>query len=147
MPQYSSPHAMSGHEIEIAEILAAQVALAFARTAAEEQARQHEERVRFALDESLAVLSHELRTPLNAIVGWVHILQSGTLTAERSAEAIRIINRNARLQAQVIEELLDPSRIITGTLKRDHRAGTTTESPAGTPHSRAEAAGRRPSPE
>src|SRR3972149_8526393 len=93
IPHYSSLHAMNGREIEIAEILAAQVALAFARTRAEEQARQREERLRCVLDELLTVLSHELRTPLNAIVGWVHILQSSTLTAERSAEAVRIINR------------------------------------------------------
>ncbi|MBS1816819.1 MAG: response regulator [Acidobacteria bacterium] len=67
-------------------------------------------------DEFLATLSHELRTPLNAILGWVQILQSGTAGADRVRQAIEVIGRNARLQAQLIEEILDVSRIITGKL-------------------------------
>jgi PAS domain S-box-containing protein len=249
MLYYSSLHAMSAGEIEIAEIIAAQVVFAVARTRAEEQARQNEERLRFALDaanmgtwdwdlaantvrwsdnlerihglppatfdgsfssyeheihpddregvlasagraieqgvphdveyrivapdgtvrwvegkgrveyaedghparmtgvcmdvtrrknaeaakleaaheasrlkdEFLAVLSHELRTPLNAILGWVHMLQSGTLSTASSAEAIRIISRNAKLQAQLIEDILDVSRIMAGMLQLDRR--------------------------
>jgi PAS domain S-box-containing protein len=70
-------------------------------------------------DEFLAVLSHELRTPLNAILGWVQLLESGTLDAGRQAQAIAVIGRNARLQAQLIEQILDVSRIITGKLKLD----------------------------
>ncbi|MBA3887109.1 MAG: PAS domain-containing protein, partial [Acidobacteria bacterium] len=65
-------------------------------------------------DEFLAVLSHELRTPLNAILGWLHILQH---TPERLPEVLEIIGRNARQQAQLIEEILDVSRIITGKLE------------------------------
>jgi PAS domain S-box-containing protein len=68
-------------------------------------------------DEFLATLSHELRTPLNAILGWVQMLQSGELTATRTKQAIDVIGRNARLQAQLIEDILDVSRIITGKLE------------------------------
>jgi PAS domain S-box-containing protein len=68
-------------------------------------------------DEFLATLSHELRTPLNAILGWVQMLQTGELSAERARQAVDVIGRNARLQAQLIEDILDVSRIITGKLE------------------------------
>jgi PAS domain S-box-containing protein len=68
-------------------------------------------------DDFLATLSHELRTPLNAILGWVQMLQSGELTAARARQAVDVIGRNARLQAQLIEDILDVSRIITGKLE------------------------------
>jgi PAS domain S-box-containing protein len=68
-------------------------------------------------DEFLATLSHELRTPLNAILGWVQMLQSGELTAARASQAVDVIGRNARLQAQLIEDILDVSRVITGKLE------------------------------
>jgi CheY-like chemotaxis protein len=71
-------------------------------------------------DEFLATLSHELRTPLNAILGWVQMLQSDSLAPERVKDAIQIIARNARLQAQLIEDILDVSRIITGKLETEH---------------------------
>jgi len=64
-------------------------------------------------DEFLATLSHELRTPLNAILGWVQILQSGDLSNERVRHAIDVIARNGKLQAQLIEDILDISRIIS----------------------------------
>jgi len=67
-------------------------------------------------DEFLATLSHELRTPLNAILGWVQMLQTGELTPARARQAVDVIGRNARLQAQLIEDILDVSRIITGKL-------------------------------
>jgi len=68
-------------------------------------------------DEFLATLSHELRTPLNAILGWVQMLNSGELSAARAQRAVDVIGRNARLQAQLIEDILDVSRIITGKLE------------------------------
>ncbi len=68
-------------------------------------------------DEFLATLSHELRTPLNAILGWVQIWQGGALSAERKAMAIDVIGRNAKLQTQLIEDILDVSRIISGKLE------------------------------
>jgi PAS domain S-box-containing protein len=70
-------------------------------------------------DEFLATLSHELRTPLNAIVGWVQLLQTSGLQPERVRQAIEVIGRNARLQVQLIEDILDVSRIITGKLQLD----------------------------
>ena len=68
-------------------------------------------------DEFLATLSHELRTPLNAILGWVQMLRTGELSAARATRALDVIGRNARLQAQLIEDILDVSRIITGKLE------------------------------
>jgi PAS domain S-box-containing protein len=68
-------------------------------------------------DDFLATLSHELRTPLNAILGWVQMLQAGELSAARARQAVDVIGRNARLQAQLIEDILDVSRIITGKLE------------------------------
>lgn len=67
-------------------------------------------------DEFLATLSHELRTPLNAILGWVQILQSGDVSNERVRHAIDVIARNGKLQAQLIEDILDISRIISKKL-------------------------------
>jgi signal transduction histidine kinase len=65
-------------------------------------------------DEFLAVLSHELRTPLNAILGWLALIQSGRIPAERLPSVIQGIDRNARAQAKLIEDLLDVSGIVTG---------------------------------
>jgi PAS domain S-box-containing protein len=71
-------------------------------------------------DEFLATLSHELRTPLSAIIGWHHLLVSGQLAPERAAAAIATIGRNAALQARLIDDILDVSRIISGKLEIDH---------------------------
>ncbi|HEX5474424.1 MAG TPA: GAF domain-containing sensor histidine kinase [Vicinamibacterales bacterium] len=68
-------------------------------------------------DEFLAVLSHELRTPLNAILGWVQILRTNSLAAASREHALEIIERNAAAQAQLVEDLLDVSRIVTGKLR------------------------------
>ncbi|HET9704009.1 MAG TPA: ATP-binding protein [Vicinamibacterales bacterium] len=66
-------------------------------------------------DEFLATASHELRTPLNAIVGWIHVLQSGALvTDEQRLQAVNAIDRNAKIQTRLIEDLLDVSRMIQG---------------------------------
>ena len=70
-------------------------------------------------DEFLAMLSHELRTPLNAILGWVQMLQADGLSPDRVRRAFDVIGRNARLQGQLIEDILDVSRIITGKLEID----------------------------
>src|SRR3954469_10289029 len=67
-------------------------------------------------DEFLATLSHELRTPLNAILGWTQMLQRHVLGPDRRALAIDVIDRNAKLQARLIEDILDVSRIITAKL-------------------------------
>jgi signal transduction histidine kinase len=87
----------------------------------EQQARHEAQEANRAKDEFLATLSHELRTPLNAILGWVTLLASGTLDPAATRRAIEIIERNTRLQAQLIEDLLDISRIISGKLRLDVR--------------------------
>lgn len=78
-----------------------------------EQARAEAEAANRAKDEFLALLSHELRTPLNPIIGWTQILRRGSLTAQQ-AHALEIVERNARLQNQLIDDLLDVSRIRQG---------------------------------
>ena len=70
-------------------------------------------------DEFLAILSHELRTPLTSILGWSHMLAAGTLDDAAAKRAIETIVRNARAQRQLIDDLLDISRIITGKLRLD----------------------------
>jgi signal transduction histidine kinase/ActR/RegA family two-component response regulator len=72
-------------------------------------------------DEFLATLSHELRTPLNAIVGWAHLLQEGQLDPVETARASETILRNAKAQNQLIADLMDVSRIVTGKLRLDVR--------------------------
>jgi PAS domain S-box-containing protein len=72
-------------------------------------------------DEFLATVSHELRTPLTAILGWAHLLRTGQLDDKNSTSALETIERNARAQAQLIDDLLDVSRIITGKLRLDVR--------------------------
>ena len=74
-----------------------------------------------AKDEFLAVLSHELRTPLTPVLGWIRILRSGTLAPEATERALDTVERNTRLQAQLVEDLLDVSRIIAGKLSLDLR--------------------------
>jgi signal transduction histidine kinase/ActR/RegA family two-component response regulator len=74
-----------------------------------------------AKDEFLATLSHELRTPLNVVLGWVGMLRKRMMTEERAAQALEIIERNARQQAELIDDLLDISRIITGKLQLELR--------------------------
>lgn len=85
--------------------------------ASERAARTEAERVSRTKDEFLATLSHELRTPLNAIVGWSQLLGSGPPGPEDLAEGLNVIERNARVQAQLIEDLLDMSRIISGKVR------------------------------
>ena len=85
----------------------------------ERGARTEAERVSRLKDEFLATLSHELRTPLNAVVGWAHMLSAGTLGEDKRRHAIDTILRNARIQSQLIEDLLDMSRIISGRVSID----------------------------
>lgn len=81
---------------------------------AEQQAREEAQVANRIKDEFLAVLSHELRSPLNPILGWTRLLQTGKLDPARQAEALKTIERNAKLQTQLIEDLLDISRIMQG---------------------------------
>jgi PAS domain S-box-containing protein len=87
----------------------------------EARARSEAEAANRAKDEFLATLSHELRTPLNAIVGWTRMLLDGTLDPRSTRRALEVIDRNAQLQAQLVADILDVSRIITGGLRLDPR--------------------------
>jgi len=82
----------------------------------EQAARAEAEKANRVKDEFLAVLSHELRSPLNPILGWAGLLRSGKLDETTTAEALEVIERNAKLQAELIEDLLDVSRILQGKL-------------------------------
>ena len=83
----------------------------------ERAARAEAEKVNRTKDEFLATLSHELRTPLTAILGWSHLVRTGKLEEEQLLRAVETIERNARSQSQLIDDLLDVSRIITGKLQ------------------------------
>lgn len=82
----------------------------------ERVAREAAETANRVKDEFLAVLSHELRTPLNPILGWTQMLRTGLMDAEKTAIALETIERNVKLQTQLIEDLLDISRILQGKL-------------------------------
>ncbi|WP_375539704.1 hybrid sensor histidine kinase/response regulator [Oscillatoria sp. FACHB-1407] len=82
----------------------------------EQAAREAAERANRIKDEFLAVLSHELRSPLNPILGWSKLLQNGKLDPTKTAQALATIERNAKLQSELIEDLLDVSRILRGKL-------------------------------
>src|SRR5262249_6568943 len=68
-------------------------------------------------DEFIAALSHELRTPITSITGWVQMLQEGSLTAAQQRKALEVIDRNLATQAQLIDDLLNVSRIVAGKLR------------------------------
>jgi signal transduction histidine kinase/DNA-binding response OmpR family regulator len=82
----------------------------------EQAARSAAERANQIKDEFLAVLSHELRTPMGPILGWAQLLQRGNLDAEKTKAALETIDRNAKLQVQLIDDLLDISRILQAKL-------------------------------
>ena len=122
----------------IMEALASQAAIAIdnarlyeaaqrARTEAEKAAADNERLYRQAQEASqlkeefLATVSHELRNPLNAILGWSRMLRSGQVSEDGVAKALETIERNAQAQTQLIDDLLDVSRIITGKLRMDVR--------------------------
>ncbi|HEY4556354.1 MAG TPA: ATP-binding protein [Lysobacter sp.] len=135
---HPEPHRFDAHHAGLAESLAAQAALGVSRARlfraaevardraeaeAREKARLYQEATRAnqMKDLFLATVSHELRTPLTSILGWSDMLASGRLDAERSRAAVTTIARNARAQAQIVEDLLDISRIVSGKLQLDIR--------------------------
>ncbi|HXC69812.1 MAG TPA: PAS domain S-box protein [Pyrinomonadaceae bacterium] len=85
----------------------------------ERDARRHAEEADRLKDEFLATLSHELRTPLTSILGWASMIRNGEVEGANASRAIETIERNARSQARLIDDLLDVSRIITGNLRLD----------------------------
>jgi signal transduction histidine kinase/DNA-binding response OmpR family regulator len=117
-------HAAAGvfterHE-RIVEGLAGQAAIAIDNARLYEsakKARKDAETANRLKDDFLATVSHELRTPLNAILGWARLLRSGRLDENKKEQAMEIVERNALAQQQIIEDILDVSRIITGKLR------------------------------
>jgi PAS domain S-box-containing protein len=93
-----------------------------------ERARAEAEAANRIKDEFLATLSHELRGPVHAIAGWAQILRSGQLDAAKRDRALDVIERNAKTQAQLIGDLLDISRVISGKLRLDTRPSYPAES-------------------
>ena len=87
----------------------------------EQQARAVAEAANRAKDEFLAVVSHELRTPLNAVYGWARVLQGGQVHGEAAERALATIVRNADAQVQLIDDLLDVSRVVSGKMRLDVR--------------------------
>jgi signal transduction histidine kinase/integral membrane sensor domain MASE1/ActR/RegA family two-component response regulator len=85
----------------------------------EQSARTEAEEANRLKDEFLATLSHELRTPLTAMLGWLSMLRTGRLDADTSKHALETVERNAQAQAQLIEDLVDVSRIAGGKMKLD----------------------------
>ena len=82
----------------------------------ERSARADAEKANRLKDEFLATVSHEIRTPLNAVIGWSRMLRSGRLDERSANHALEVVERNARSQKQIIEDILDVSRVITGKL-------------------------------
>jgi signal transduction histidine kinase len=83
------------------------------------KAREAAEIANHLKDEFLATVSHELRTPLNAVLGWTSLLRGTQMDEARRAKALETIDRNARLQQKIVEDILDVSRIIAGQLRLD----------------------------
>jgi PAS domain S-box-containing protein len=124
---YRAARRPADRDLHMVDLLARQAADWIERTQGEAErekllqrervARAESERVARVKDEFLATLSHELRTPLNAIVGWTHLVKLGVADPERVRRGMEVIERNARAQAQLIADLLDLSRIITGKMR------------------------------
>jgi signal transduction histidine kinase/ActR/RegA family two-component response regulator len=111
----------AGKPAPVSEVEDVRRAFAEAAVLVERRAAETEAAAR-AKDEFLAVLSHELRTPLNAVYGWARMLQGGQLDRESAARALEVIVRQSNAQVQLIDDLLDVSRVITGKMRLDVRA-------------------------
>jgi signal transduction histidine kinase/integral membrane sensor domain MASE1/CheY-like chemotaxis protein len=119
---HRTPRPFTDQDEEICGRLAAHAAIAIQNAhlfAGEQAARGEAETANHAKDRFLAVLSHELRTPLNAIMGWVRILRRRRLDEAQQAHALEVVERNTVLAAQLINDLLDISRIVAGKLQFD----------------------------
>jgi len=113
-----APHELSSAVRTLLKLRSTEQGLAAALRQAQEAQRVAEEAVR-TKDEFLAMLSHELRTPMSAMLGWLHLLKVGKLNPEQQANALDTIERNARVQTQLVNDLLDVSRIVTGKMELD----------------------------
>jgi signal transduction histidine kinase/ActR/RegA family two-component response regulator len=126
---FDAPHRPSERDLRLVDLFARQAAdlLESAEAAqrreellaAEEAARAEAETANRAKDDFIAMVSHELRTPLTAMLGWTRMLRAGQLDAKGSAHALEVIERNLRQQTQILTDLLDVSRIVSGKLTLD----------------------------
>jgi len=118
----TQPDTYTEEHLKLLSVVASQLAAYVNRLHLEERltARSIElEAANRSKDDFLATLSHELRSPLNAIVGWTKLLRAGMLDEGTMAHGLEVIDRNAKEQAKLIEDILDSSRIITGKLRLD----------------------------
>jgi PAS domain S-box-containing protein len=117
-PMHSDQGELLGHVGTIEDITDRQQAeINRAQVIREQTARQQAEAANRMKDEFLAIVSHELRTPLNSILGWAQMLLNRKLNESTTERALQTIERNARSQAQLIEDILDVSQIIRGKLR------------------------------
>ena len=117
---HADPDRFTQNEERLVASLAAQAAIAIDNARlfdAVQKARESAETANQLKDEFLATVSHELRTPLNAVLGWTSLLRGTQMDAARRAKALEIIERNARLQQKIVEDILDVTRIIAGQLR------------------------------
>jgi PAS domain S-box-containing protein len=122
---FPQPQSFSEDDLAFMLALSQQCAQALDRAhlyETEQRLRTQAEAANRIKDEFLATVSHELRTPLTAIIGWATLLRTNKFDTAASARAMETIERNAKAQAQIIEDLLDVSRIITGKLSLDARS-------------------------
>ncbi|MCT7993809.1 hybrid sensor histidine kinase/response regulator [Laspinema olomoucense] len=115
-----SPREFMAEDVYLLQLVADRVALAIDRAnlyEAQEQARDRAEKANRLKDEFLAIVSHELRTPLNSILGWAQLLRSRTLKEETQQKALETIERNAKHQVNLIDDILDVSRIVRGKIR------------------------------
>jgi PAS domain S-box-containing protein len=111
-------------DVDVLKELAVRAAVAIDNSKLFDLAQREKRRVEEAnraKDEFLAAVSHELRTPLNAILGWARLLRTGQLPGDKRDHALETIERNAVIQAQLIDDLLDISRIVSGKLRLEQR--------------------------
>ena len=123
----STQRPLHADSVDALKAVADVVTLGLDRTRAEQEraalldrellARSEVEKANLLKDQFLATVSHELRTPLNAISGWSHLLRAGTLSPTETGRALETIERNAQVQTQLVEDLLDVSRIVSGKLR------------------------------
>jgi signal transduction histidine kinase/ActR/RegA family two-component response regulator len=128
---YNEPRAPTEQELHLIETMAHIASVAMEKAKAEQererllsrerQARREAETASRMKDEFLSTLSHELRTPLTAILGWAQLLRTREMSESKRQRALETIERNARAQTQLIEDLLDISRIVAGNLRLDVR--------------------------
>ncbi|HEX8539826.1 MAG TPA: GAF domain-containing sensor histidine kinase, partial [Cystobacter sp.] len=128
---YNEPRAPTEHELRLIETMAHIASVAMEKAKAEQErerllarerlARHEAEAASRMKDEFLSTLSHELRTPLTSILGWAQLLRTRAMPEDKRERALETIERNARAQTQLIEDLLDISRIVTGKMRLEVR--------------------------